>query len=358
MANIENNILINENSNLFQQNKKFDNQEFQNMKNLSKIPFIVFSVTSDNQRNSINDLVNFENTSGWISSRFCDYPQEIIIQFLSPIFLKQINLTIHENKIPTKIEFFSYFPNSYMNKYALNMNKFNPLGYICLDNNEKNSFNAREYRKIYIKSKCSYLKIILYKNHINFLNIFNQVGLISFECFGYFIENNIEIINSVKSQNEMIKDNDYDDLIKENLRILNEKLFEATNNKDLTKINSIKYNIEKIKLIGTKLIELNCKKSEYLLKEDYDAAKLLKLEINRYKGVIKMIIKNIPNVNIVNHSNEELYEENNNILSNSIDSHSIQEKKLNNEIIENEQQKSIKNDIQKLDNSHSFSQTM
>jgi len=42
-------------------------------------------------------------------------------------------------------------------------------------------------KTVYLESYCQYLKIICQKNHINSVNIFNQVGLISINCIGSYM---------------------------------------------------------------------------------------------------------------------------------------------------------------------------
>ena len=72
-------------------------------KNLSKLNFKVINITSTEENNIINNkerLSELLQPGGyqWISERFCSYPQEIIIQFESPVYLSQINLLCDEKK--------------------------------------------------------------------------------------------------------------------------------------------------------------------------------------------------------------------------------------------------------------------
>lgn len=47
-----------------------------------------------------------QNNSGWHSVRFCPYPQEILINFPSPVRLREVTLVFHESFIPSKVEFY------------------------------------------------------------------------------------------------------------------------------------------------------------------------------------------------------------------------------------------------------------
>ena len=48
--------------------------------------------------------------TGWQSQRFCLFPQEIILQFQGGVSITQIKLLMHETKIPSKVELYSYMP--------------------------------------------------------------------------------------------------------------------------------------------------------------------------------------------------------------------------------------------------------
>ena len=61
--------------------------------------------TSQDPLHQINHLLNNKNTQGgWVSNRFCIYPQEILIHFPTMVNIKQINVLINESKIPKMIE--------------------------------------------------------------------------------------------------------------------------------------------------------------------------------------------------------------------------------------------------------------
>jgi centrosomal protein CEP104 len=42
-----------------------------------------------------------------------------------------------------------------------------------LDENIRTNYQARELKTVYVDEKCQYLKLVLHKNHLNNLNIFN-----------------------------------------------------------------------------------------------------------------------------------------------------------------------------------------
>ena len=63
---------------------------------------------------------NNKNTQGgWISNRYCTYPQEIFIQFPTMVNIRQINVLINESKIPKMIEFINCIPVGEKNKFII-----------------------------------------------------------------------------------------------------------------------------------------------------------------------------------------------------------------------------------------------
>ena len=68
------------------------------------------NITSQDPFYPLNNLTTRNILYGWQSSRFCTYPQELVVEFYSYVNIKQINILIHEKKIPTVIEFADALP--------------------------------------------------------------------------------------------------------------------------------------------------------------------------------------------------------------------------------------------------------
>lgn len=146
-----------------------------NSQNLTKLKYRLVSCSSQDPQHPISDLVNnFSESEGWQSIRFCDYPQEITLQFLSPVSIKQIQFLSHHYKIASKIEILTYLPEIW-DPISNNNIKFKKLGFLTLDKNETSNYKAREQKSIFLDAPCSYIKLIFYKNHPNKFNVFNQV---------------------------------------------------------------------------------------------------------------------------------------------------------------------------------------
>ena len=94
-------------------NEKSLNNENQEIKKEESMVSLLYSfkrnITSQDPFYPLNNLLLYNNKYGWQSSRFCSYPQEIIIEFHSRVNIKQINILIHEKKIPSIIEFVNCF---------------------------------------------------------------------------------------------------------------------------------------------------------------------------------------------------------------------------------------------------------
>ena len=68
--------------------------------------FPLASSSQDTNDGSLTEISKMPNKSkGWISGRFCRYPQYLYIRFQYPVHLTQMNILIHEKKIPSIIDF-------------------------------------------------------------------------------------------------------------------------------------------------------------------------------------------------------------------------------------------------------------
>ena len=144
--------------------------------NLNKLKYRLVSCSSQDPLHPISDLINnFSENEGWQSIRFCDFPQEITLQFLSPVTIKQMQFLSHHYRIASKIEILTYLPEIWDPTSNNNNIKFRKLGYLTFDKNETTNYKARELKSIFLDAPCSYIKFILHKNHPNRFNVFNQV---------------------------------------------------------------------------------------------------------------------------------------------------------------------------------------
>lgn len=166
-----------------------------------------------------------------------------------------------------------------------------------MDNNSKTNYKAREFRKVYVETYCYYLKLVLHKNYVNKFNIFNQVSIINLDFIGspIYLQANDLILQ--EQLNFDIKDHEIDELTQEKIKIMKNLLEESVKNEDFDEAKKLKINIDKIKLFGKKLLDLENQKKELLSVEDFDSAKIIKMEIDRIKSKVKNIDKQIGEIN-------------------------------------------------------------
>ena len=71
----------------------------------------LISILGEDSDYPVTELLdNSPQSRGWQSAKFCEYPQEIIVQFTNIVKLKQIQFLSHQAKIPQKIELYTFFP--------------------------------------------------------------------------------------------------------------------------------------------------------------------------------------------------------------------------------------------------------
>eukprot|EP00913_Durusdinium_trenchii_P002057 g1900.t1 len=128
-------------------------------------------------------LAHSQQTKGWQTARYCDFPQEVCLQFESPVHLRQVQFLSHQSKIATKIELFTGLTPA-SGPCQLEAVQFKRLGYLSLDNNERSQFQARELKSVYVDVVAQFLRIVFHKCHVNRYNALNQVGLIALSCLG------------------------------------------------------------------------------------------------------------------------------------------------------------------------------
>ena len=294
--------------------------------------FITF--TSQDPLHPINLLLEKNNNTkgGWLSNRYCIYPQEILIKFPSIVNIRQINILINESKIPKMIEFINCIPVGEKNKFIINNNNnsrlipsefmYENIGFIKLSSNTESNYKARELRKIYININAEYIKLKIHRNYINNLNMFCQVGIVNLEFLGtkkeikknIIIEdsnnnNNINLNNETNNNNindtieslfdvcfntdeveEKFIDERMDKTTKDKLKELIDEMNNKKENEEYDVCKIIKDKIDKIRKIALKIYTLEEEKKEYANKNDFDKAKELKICIEKIKKLLNFYL--------------------------------------------------------------------
>eukprot|EP00929_Paragymnodinium_shiwhaense_P070119 TRINITY_DN35491_c0_g1_i1.p1 TRINITY_DN35491_c0_g1~~TRINITY_DN35491_c0_g1_i1.p1 ORF type:complete len:827 (+),score=189.47 TRINITY_DN35491_c0_g1_i1:131-2611(+) len=148
----------------------------------TRLNYRVVRCTSEDPEYPVSQLLaRAPQSTGWQTSRYCEYPQELGLEFESPVHLRQVQFLSHQSKIATKIELFTALPPDGTRYESV---QFKRLGYLSLDNNERSQFQARELKSVYVDVKAQFLRILFHKSHANRFNVTNQVGLIALSCLG------------------------------------------------------------------------------------------------------------------------------------------------------------------------------
>ena len=269
-----------------------------NHSNNQKLPFRMVSSSSEDPDHPLFELTKGNKGKGWCSSRFCSFPQEIIIQFPIPVHITQINLLLNEKKIPMMIDFYSYYNLNDINcaKSAKpHFSQFEKIGFVKPSNNSKSNFKARELRKIYVDTQSTYFKMNFHQNYPNKFNFFNQVSLNEIEFIGNTVKlklsKNLVLEDNKENNNTniIVDDEELDLMSKDKIKEFKKKMEEAIQLEDYDECKSIKSNIDNVRKIGQKIYSLNQKKKIMVQNEDFDTAKLLKGEIDKLKIQLQLI---------------------------------------------------------------------
>ena len=277
-------------------------------KNKFPIDFSIIGATSEDPEHPLYSIISDEKKEGWCSSPFCKYPQEIIIQLNKPSKLSQINLTLHQSKIPTKIDLYYFFPDTKKEKnkkenFDLNNIPFLKLGFITPSSNQKTNFKAREFQKIKINQNVYFIKFVLHKNHINLENKYNQVSIISVEFFGNELENfpdlykfnNINISNNKEISNKhKYNDEDLDEVCLNKLKEIKITLDLCVQKEKYESAKIFRELYQRVRLLGEKMKNLSENKLKCIETNDFDSCKKLQGDIDRIKNLINDINANFP----------------------------------------------------------------
>eukprot|EP00359_Climacostomum_virens_P001925 CAMPEP_0204900574 /NCGR_PEP_ID=MMETSP1397-20131031/2553_1 /ASSEMBLY_ACC=CAM_ASM_000891 /TAXON_ID=49980 /ORGANISM="Climacostomum Climacostomum virens, Strain Stock W-24" /LENGTH=780 /DNA_ID=CAMNT_0052068743 /DNA_START=85 /DNA_END=2424 /DNA_ORIENTATION=+ len=254
---------------------------------VSKLKFRIVSCTSEDPDFAATELLKHgPATKGWTSARFCDYPQEIILQMSVPARVKQLQFLSHQFKVSSKIELYTYYPETPGSVPPLDSIKFKRLGYLSLDSNEQSNYQARELKSVYIDVVTLYLKLVLNKCHINKFNLFNQVGLIAVNALGEEIVETGRPMPKSTLPESLENEMEFDPTTMDRLKALAVAKQRAIDNEDYDEAKRIKDAIERLKNVGYQLLQLEERKRTAISSEDYDTAKIIKLEIDRLRNAV------------------------------------------------------------------------
>ena len=285
-------------------------------------PLLNYSVigsSSEDDEHPLYSLISPYKNDGWCSSPFCKYPQEILIQLNNPSKLSQMNITLHEYKIPSKIDFYYYYPNQKNKeeeKFDYNNIPFIKIGYIIPNTNEKSNFKLREFKKIKINQNTLYIKLILHKNFINLENRYNQVSIISIKFFGYELENsnppeykNLMSGEMNKNKNSDFNEDGLDEVCVSKLKEIKSTLDLCVKKEKYDSAKIFRELYQRVKLLGEKMKNLSECKLKCIETNDFDSCKKIQNDIDRIKNLIGEINANFIDDEDEKNNNDEKKED-------------------------------------------------
>ena len=271
------------------------------------LDYSLVGASTEDPEHPLFSIISDDKKEGWCSAPFCKYPQEIIIQLNKPSKLFQINITLHQSKIPTKIDFYYFYPeekkqneNNKYEKFNLNNIPFLKLGFITPNSNQKTNFKAREFQKIKINQNALFIKFVLHKNYINLENKYNQVSIISLEFIGIEFENNnfTDFYNMHFNNKEMVlkneEDMDLDEICMSKLKEIKITLDLCVKKEKYESAKIYRELYQRVRLLGEKMKNLSENKLKCIEISDFDSCKKLQGDIDRIKNLIKNINTNFP----------------------------------------------------------------
>eukprot|EP01068_Selenidium_serpulae_P000111 Selendium_serpulae@DN10173_c0_g1_i1.p1 len=127
-----------------------------------KLEFDVAHSTSEDPEFPSKELVTHSSGRGWLSGRYCEFPQEIMLEFKTPCHLKRIELLSHQSCISSKVELaVGSLPPGQPEQLAFA--NFKRLGHLTFDDNTKCGNQARELKSVFVDAEAQYLKVSLHK---------------------------------------------------------------------------------------------------------------------------------------------------------------------------------------------------
>nr|XP_054114707.1 centrosomal protein of 104 kDa isoform X3 [Callithrix jacchus] len=259
-----------------------------------KIGFVVVSSSGHEDGFSARELmIHAPTVSGWRSPRFCQFPQEIVLQMVERCRIRKLQLLAHQYMISSKIEF--YISESLPEYFApYQAERFRRLGYISLCDNEKTGCKARELKSVYVDAVGQFLKLIFHQNHVNKYNIYNQAS--REKLIDHYLGHSSEdpaLEGSYARKSDYISPLDdlafdmyQDPEVAQIIRKLDERKREAVQKERYDYAKKLKQAIADLQKVGERLGRYEVEKRCAVEKEDYDLAKEKKQQMEQYRAEV------------------------------------------------------------------------
>jgi hypothetical protein len=144
---------------------------------------------------TVNDRVGVSpDAVGWVSTRFCSYPQEIGLYLVSDatttVLLRRLELTVSESFVPTKIVVAVANPASSSASYKsplsdrYKMAHFKRVAELRFQDSGDRDFAVREMKQVKCSEPVTFVKLLIYGNYPQHDNVYSQVGVAFVKAVG------------------------------------------------------------------------------------------------------------------------------------------------------------------------------
>ncbi|TPP62781.1 hypothetical protein FGIG_07563 [Fasciola gigantica] len=279
-----------------------------------KLPFRVVHVTCQDENYPATELNHHSPaTRGWVSSRFCTFPQQLIFVLEERAHLRKIQLLSHQYLIASKIEFFVGDLRDDDIRHYENA-RYTRLGYVSLSDNRSTEFKARELKSVHVDAMGTFVQLLLHKNYTNEHNLYNQVGLIAINLIGDPVRkfpgstNVLSGGSGAKNRPDFIPPTEdlafdiyQDPEVANIIRKLEKQKQACVSQEKFDEAQKIRDAIGYLHRVGERLGRLALEKQQAVEEENYERAKLKKFQIsvlrtNLYKDLdlINLLSQDIP----------------------------------------------------------------
>uniref|UniRef100_A0A3P9JS90 Centrosomal protein of 104 kDa n=1 Tax=Oryzias latipes TaxID=8090 RepID=A0A3P9JS90_ORYLA len=240
-----------------------------------KIKFSVISSSSHEDHFSAEELmVHAPTVTGWRSSRLCSFPQHILLQLEGRSRVRKLQLLAHQYLIPTKVEFHVGDVGPEDGSSELQLRR---LGFVSLSDNEKTGFQARELKSVHVDAVGTFLKVSLYRNHVNRLNHYSQISLVainvvgeSLDAVGWMVSVACEAMSPL---DDLAFDMYQDPEVAHIIRMLDQKKQDMVQQENFEQAKTLKQAIADLQKVGERLARYDVEKRRAIEEEEYDLAK-------------------------------------------------------------------------------------
>ncbi|GFU90955.1 centrosomal protein of 104 kDa [Trichonephila clavipes] len=141
---------------------------------IKRIDFSVIKVTGEDDNYPAAELNNQRPVAkGWMSSKFCSYPQVVIMRLETRARLCKFQVLSHSFSITSKMELHVGDVKKALPEVLQNVS-WEKQGEICFSENYLTEYKARELRSARLDIIAKFIKLVMHQNHVNKLNLCNQ----------------------------------------------------------------------------------------------------------------------------------------------------------------------------------------